>query len=459
MTFEWATWQAPLIVLLIGTLVGLGLLSRRSGDRDQAAAEGRQRDLEREREQAIEALKALETEASKMDPKDYQREREALLQRGAAVLRAMDGVSPSAGADAGDGSEEQAFRQREALVAMLRTARSEAGPDAFDAALRVATGATSASPSVVAPAWRGALYATALWALVGLLVAYANDQATARRDGGSMTGGTAGAAAPAAPAAPDFDALAKPFEARLAANPNDLEALNELTQLALSANKAQEAMQYSQRALEIDPKSPDALASKAVLTAMVGMADRALETLEEALAVDPDHPRSLTYKGLLLMEQGQFAAAVPVLERAVALQPGVAPLQGALQQARQRAGLGAPSAPPAAAGGEVVVSGRLYLAGDAQLTGNETLFISLRDPAGGPPLAAKRLQPTTFPVDFTVTTQDAIAMGGAPRPFPAMMSINARLDGDGNAMTREGLPEAGAGGVEKGTTGLKLTLE
>ncbi len=467
MTFDWEIWSTPLMVLGAGVVLGVALLMRQNQSVDTVVAEGERRDLEREHQAALEALRALETEREKMEAADYERERQALLSRGAAAMRALEGAGGAAAAGA-SGSDDLS-----ALVAVLKAERERVGAQSFDAALRVATGhGAPAEPErdAMSPTWRGALTASAVWALVALLVVFAGDQSTVRRDGGSMTGGTTSMGGPpqappmAPPNAPDFEAMAEPLKKRVEANPQDIEAWNELTQLALSSGDAQGAMQYNQSAAAIDPDDPDVGASKAVLAAMVGLAPRALSILEDVLAKHPRHVRSLTYKGLLLLEEGQHEAAVPVLELVVELQPGVVPLQQALDAARRGEGLPgmgqAPApAPAAAGGGDVVMSGTIHLKPGAKTDGAQVLFLSVRSPEGGPPLAAKRLPVGEFPVRFEITTADAISMGGAPRPFPATMSLNARLDADGNAMTKEDLASAGAGGVAKGATGLELTLD
>src|SRR5688572_25342576 len=65
----------------------------------------------------------------------------------------------------------------------------------------------------------------------------------------------------------------------------------------------------------------------------------------------------------------------------------------------------------------------------------KTLFVSVRDPAGGPPLAALKLEPGPFPLKFAVTEANAIPMGGVARPFPAKVDLTVRLDADGDPLT------------------------
>lgn len=67
-------------------------------------------------------------------------------------------------------------------------------------------------------------------------------------------------------------------------------------------------------------------------------------------------------------------------------------------------------------------------------TGGGVLFLFVRaaGAAGGPPLAVQRIPSPSFPLEFAIGPQDAMMDGG---PFPERVTIEARLDGDGNAMT------------------------
>ena len=65
------------------------------------------------------------------------------------------------------------------------------------------------------------------------------------------------------------------------------------------------------------------------------------------------------------------------------------------------------------------------------------LFVNLRIVAGaGPPSAVKRIDSPTFPLEITLDASDAMP-GLEGRPLPASGVVSARLDGDGDASTRD----------------------
>ncbi|MEQ1504538.1 MAG: hypothetical protein ABMB14_20030 [Myxococcota bacterium] len=119
-------------------------------------------------------------------------------------------------------------------------------------------------------------------------------------------------------------------------------------------------------------------------------------------------------------------------------------------------------APPAAPAAPIVVSGTLSVdPAKASMVGQaKALFVSVRDPAGGPPLAALKLQPGPFPMTFQITEADAIAMAGVPRPFPAKVDLTVRLDADGDPLSKDdGMPAAVLPGTAKGSAGMKIPLK
>jgi cytochrome c-type biogenesis protein CcmH len=212
-------------------------------------------------------------------------------------------------------------------------------------------------------------------------------------------------------------------------------------------------MEFSRRALDLRPDDPTALTVKATLALMVGMPDRALEGLAAVQAQHPQHPDAFLFRGMILLQSGDVAGALRDLEVAARLAPSDALAARALAQARSLPAA-PPTAPTAAEGSAaVVLGGTLRLPEDVAktLSGQETLYVSLRDPAGGPPLAALRLKPGPFPQAFVVRESDALAMGGAPRPFPERMLLAVRIDRDGNPTTKDDvvaqveLPDAARG--------------
>jgi hypothetical protein len=90
-------------------------------------------------------------------------------------------------------------------------------------------------------------------------------------------------------------------------------------------------------------------------------------------------------------------------------------------------------------------------------TGGGVLFLFVR-PAGatgGPPLAVQRIPSPSFPLEFAIGPEDAMMDAG---PFPDRVTIEARLDGDGNAMTEEPEDLSARSEAAPGAAGLRLAL-
>ncbi|MCS5636965.1 MAG: hypothetical protein NZ990_10640 [Myxococcota bacterium] len=127
--------------------------------------------------------------------------------------------------------------------------------------------------------------------------------------------------------------------------------------------------------------------------------------------------------------------------------------------ARSPAGGQAAGAGNASAGRPgAAVRGNVSLADPA--TGRRgTLFIIARSQGavGGPPLAVLRIPSPSFPLAFEIGP-DQVMMPGMR--FEGPISLTARLDGDGDAMTRdEADPQTGAPvAVVPGTLGVELLL-
>ncbi len=484
MTIDWSEWGPPLAVLVAGLIGGLAYArATRGSDLEQREAErlGRREDLRRAKDGTLEALRALEFDRTKLDPEDYDAQRKALLAMGADALRGLDEVGPGPTPDASKPAHDE---QQQAARALLESQRATLGDEAVDAALaaldaksRRATSAPETDePPAVSPAWQGAAWALLAVALIGTLWWNLGGSATERGDG-SMTGNTTPSggmgSAPATPGAEPEWPGKRELEARLAADPGDLGALNDLTEIALGQQDLSRAMTLNSQARTVSPDDPDARVYFALLRMSIGQVDEALTDLDAVLAQHPTHGRALAYKGLILLNQGQPDAAATALQQAIdAGAPGRPALEQELIRARAMAmGGDAPPAPmptaphppldPAPAG-DALLAGTITVPVDiaGRLSGSEVVFVSLRDPAGGPPLAALRLPPGPFPLAFRVKPSDVISMGGAPRTVPETVDVSVRIDLDGNAMTRsDGEPSFTQQGVRVGTTELGVALQ
>jgi tetratricopeptide (TPR) repeat protein len=435
----WAEWGPPITVLVAAIAFGwISVVRMRPGTDPSIERESRRLDLESAKQEAITALKQLELDKDKLPPDEYERERERLLHRGARALEALENPEVAS--------------------------RLPPEPRGMPEVTRPAGGSPGGG---LAPEWRGALYT--LGAIVLLFILYnMAGNFTKPKDQGPMAGQQPPGREEVSPRAldvrnsPVFQQEVAAQEALLQANASDVGALNQLTYLWLMmAEDPQKAFGYNEQALKADAKNPDARAFRAVLTAMMGMPDKAVASLDELLVEHPDHEKGIIYRAMMLLQMGRTQEGITALEAAAQAHPESQELQMALAAARQMPPP-APGGPQPAASGEALAAGTITISPDAQamLKGGEVLFLSISNPAGGPgtpPVAAQKQPASGFPLSFQLTTADIRAMPGAGG-VPDVFDVKARIDTDGNAMTKEPGPVAVVTGVQRGATGLTLTL-
>ena len=144
---------------------------------------------------------------------------------------------------------------------------------------------------------------------------------------------------------------------------------------------------------------------------------------------------------------------------------GAGAARGAFPPSRTE-GPGAASAPvadgvAASASDAAPIAGRIEVAPElaGALPAGAILFVIARPEgaAGGPPLAVLRIPEPEFPVAFEIGPGDVMIPS---MRFAGPISLSARLDADGNAMTRgeSDLASPPAPPAEPGTTGVVLVL-
>jgi Tetratricopeptide repeat len=95
------------------------------------------------------------------------------------------------------------------------------------------------------------------------------------------------------------DKKAEPLLAQLKSKPNDAKLLNQIGIVYRSAHQFDEAQQYFQKSLAIDPKNADVRTDMAACMFYAGDVDGAISQLQQALKYDPKHPGALMNLGII----------------------------------------------------------------------------------------------------------------------------------------------------------------
>nr|WP_295079019.1 tetratricopeptide repeat protein [uncultured Roseateles sp.] len=285
-----------------------------------------------------------------------------------------------------------------------------------------------------------------------------------------------------------IEAMLKRLADKLQANPDDAQGWAMLARSYTVRGRHEEAVPAYKKVVELLPKDAQALADYAdgLATARQGQLSGEPEQLvQQALRLDGRNVKALSLAGTIAFDRNEFKAAADYWERALqASDPAgntARQLQGALAEARQRAGLpplagpattSAPAAPaevvPAAptqpkagaAMAGVSISGRVDIAPalKAQLSPNDTLFVFARAPGGSRmPLAILRKKASELPLSFTL--DDSLAMSPAARLSSApQVLIGARISKSGEALPKPGDLQGLSGVVALGAHDVQVQI-
>lgn len=106
------------------------------------------------------------------------------------------------------------------------------------------------------------------------------------------------------------------------------------------------------------------------------------------------------------------------------------------------------------------IRGRVSVAPElaARVPPGAVLFIIARSAAAGPPLAVKRVRDPRLPLEFRLGPEDRMIQS---MPFKGPLQLSARLDADGNAMSREPGDLLGEvpGPVTTGAQGVEIVID
>jgi cytochrome c-type biogenesis protein CcmH len=217
--------------------------------------------------------------------------------------------------------------------------------------------------------------------------------------------------------------------------PDNIEARVLLAKSMMQLGRFDAAQRYYSEALKLQPDNANLMVDYAESLFRAGKPDQpnaeAPQWIDKALVIDPQNQRALFFKGILLMQANQPAQAAAVWEQLLPqLDDSTAQaLLPQINQARRQASLPELAVAP-------VKSLQLVIDIDpalkAQTPPGGVLFVSAKDPSRpGPPIAAKRIAVSGFPLTVTLSAADSI-MPTAKLFSQAQFSVSARISASGS---------------------------
>jgi tetratricopeptide (TPR) repeat protein len=331
------------------------------------------------------------------------------------------------------------------------------------------------NPTIKGFLW-GAASASALFAL-GYFVM---QQAKPRQEGQELTGGIN--QQQQAPAQGQMqgqggapDPMVQQLEAAVKAQPSNLQLRNDLAQAYLERDNLMAVFEQTRVVLAQAPNDARALTLQGLVRMAMGETEQATSMLQQATKSDPKNLDSWVALAWVYAQNNRMddaermirSAAEQAPEQRARLEQVFVQMKAQLAQRDVQTAQGdslpaghppvqdappAASATPAASGVGVRVTLDLD-AGARQRTG--IVFVIARNPAGGPPVAVKRVVATSFPMNVELTAADSM-MG---QTLPAEFRVEARLDADGDPLTKPPTdPSAMQNGVAPGAT-VRLALK
>ena len=167
-------------------------------------------------------------------------------------------------------------------------------------------------------------------------------------------------------------------------------------------------------------------------------AAKAQELLERALQIDPHSPKALFYSAVAAFRDGRLDLGPPESIR-TALQRQIDDIDAQIKGTKPAASQGpAPAAP--ARGLDAATAIHLHLTLSPALAGKApaeaSLFVFVRDPGGGPPLAVKRIS-ASLPQDVDLSSADAMVAGRSVQAGQNV-SVVARISTSGGPLPQSG---------------------
>jgi tetratricopeptide (TPR) repeat protein len=258
------------------------------------------------------------------------------------------------------------------------------------------------------------------------------------------------------------------IEAAVAQRPEDLILRNQLARAYLDRENLMGVFQQTQYVLQRSPNDPQALTYQSLVRLAMGQADSANAMLEQAIKSDPKFLDAYVALAWAQTSAGKNDDAAATIKAAQKQHPEqekrladvlVKMRETAKGQSVAQASQLPPNHPriegaPAASSNAEAVHVTLALAPGMAPPQQGIIYVIARATGvtAGPPAAVKRMPLSTFPLTFDVSSADSM-MG---QPLPPKIHLEARIDSDGDAMTKS--PSDPVAAADNVATGSSLTL-
>ncbi|KLV05842.1 cytochrome C heme lyase [Photobacterium aquae] len=231
--------------------------------------------------------------------------------------------------------------------------------------------------------------------------------------------------------------LSLALRTQMQSRPDDATGWLFLGRIGMANRDADTAQSALEKAYRLDPNNPDVLLSYGQALLMIGdpaQSDNARQLLRQVIRIDHTNLQAMSLLAFDAFEKGEFEHAVAYWSMMKRLIGEDDSRNEMLDRSIERA-----KAQMKTAGNTAdSVSVKVSLAPSVAVPEQGIVIISVHSADGAPmPVAAKRLPLSAFPLELTLTDGDSMI---PERPMTSLkeMTIKARIDTDGNVMTKKG---------------------
>ena len=231
--------------------------------------------------------------------------------------------------------------------------------------------------------------------------------------------------------------LSLALRTQMQSRPDDATGWLFLGRIGMANRDADTAQSALEKAYRLDPNNPDVLLSYGQALLMIGdpaQSDNARQLLRQVIRIDHTNLQAMSLLAFDAFEKGEFEHAVAYWSMMKRLIGEDDSRNEMLDRSIERA-----KAQMKTAGNTAdSVSVKVSLAPSVAVPEQGIVIISVHSADGAPmPVAAKRLPLSAFPLELTLTDGDSMI---PERPMTSLkeMIIKARIDTDGNVMTKKG---------------------